>query len=80
MKASQAPGGIDFNPKALDLNIKKDGRGLPLPVSQQPIEQFMKLEGFTPVIINIAPIQNLPLLLGLSKEEESPKELSKASL
>jgi hypothetical protein len=76
--AMQAPGGIDFNPKALDLNIKRDGQGLPLPVSQQPMEDFMKLDGFTPVIINITPIQNLPLILGLKDEETQEKELSKA--
>ncbi len=71
-------GGIDFNPKALDLNIKRDGKGIPLPVSQQPMEQFMKLDTFAPVIINVAPIQNLPLLLGLKDEDKEPKELSKA--
>lgn len=76
--AMTAPGGIDFNPKALDLNIKRDGRGLPLPVSQQPIEMFENLDGFTPIIINIAPIQNLPLILGLKEEDQEQRELSKA--
>jgi hypothetical protein len=61
-------GGIDFNPKALDLNIKRDGTGVPLPVSQQPIEEFMKIDTFAPIIINVAPIQNLPLILGLNGE------------
>ncbi len=71
-------GGIDFNPKALEMNIKRDGKGIPLPVSQQPIEQFMQLQEFVPVIINIAPIQNLPALLGL-KEEEEEVQLTKGS-
>jgi len=59
-------GGIDFNPAALDLQIKRDGNGVALPLPQQPVGN-MKIEGFLPVIINITPV-NIPLLLGMSQK------------
>lgn len=70
-------GGIDLNPAHLDLQIKRDGKGIPLPLFQQPIETF-NIEGFVPVIINVTPITNLPLLLGLIDEgsQEDDSELS----
>ncbi len=46
----------------------------------QPIEQ-MNIEGFIPVIINITPVTNLPLLLGLadtSGEAEETRPAMKA--
>ncbi len=62
---SQVPvGGINLDPALLDLQIKRNKYGVPLPMTQQPIEN-MKIEGFVPVIINVTPI-NLPLLMGLA--------------
>ncbi|MBI3601434.1 MAG: triose-phosphate isomerase [Candidatus Omnitrophica bacterium] len=58
-------GGINLDPALLDLQIKRDGNGIPLPLSQQPIGD-MKIDGFLPVIINITPVENLPLLLGVA--------------
>ena len=64
MKSNKTPlGGIDFNPESLDLQIKRDGRGVALPVFKQPIDQI-NIDGFIPVIINITPI-NVPIFLGL---------------
>ena len=65
-------GGIDLNPALLDLQIKRDKNGVPLPLPMQPI-QDMHIEGFLPVIINVTPIVNLPLLLGIA-DEESPSD------
>lgn len=62
---SDAPGGIDLNPALLDLQIRRDGNGVPLPLPQQPIEN-MHIEGFLPIIINVTPVTNLPMLLGLA--------------
>ena len=63
--APEPLGGIDLNPALLDLQIKRDGNGVPFPVWQQPIEQ-MHIEGFLPVIIQITPITvSLPVYLGL---------------
>jgi glucose-6-phosphate isomerase/2-phospho-L-lactate transferase/gluconeogenesis factor (CofD/UPF0052 family)/hydroxymethylpyrimidine pyrophosphatase-like HAD family hydrolase len=58
-------GGIDLNPALLDLQIKRDGSGVPLPLPQQPVDT-MRIDGFLPVIINITPmpIPNLQMILG----------------
>jgi ankyrin repeat protein len=66
--AESAPGGIDFNPQGLDLKIKRDGNGIPLPLPQQPLE-IIQIEGLTPVIINVVPA-NIPMMLGLKEDDE----------
>jgi hypothetical protein len=66
-----------LNPNLLDLQIKRDGAGKPLPLPQQPI-QDMKIDGFMPVIINVTPINNLPLLLGMDEDEQDSFEVSSA--
>lgn len=55
-------GGIDLNAGLLDLQIRRDQYGVPLPVFQQPLGS-MEIRGFTPVILNVAPA-NLPFILG----------------
>lgn len=67
--SSAEVGGIDLNPALLHLQIKRDGNGFPLPVNQQTIENI-RIDGFTPVIINIQPMINLPLFLGLKKDAQ----------
>jgi len=67
-------GGIDLNPALLDLQIKRDGFGIPLPLNQQPIME-MNIEGFLPVIINIIPV-DLPIVLGLVDEGSGDSDLS----
>ncbi len=71
VKKPEKVGGIDLDPTILDLQIKRDGKGVPLPIWDQPIEQ-MHIEGFVPVIINIQsiPASQVPLLLGLQGDEE----------
>lgn len=58
--------GINLDPALLDLQIKRDGNGVPFPLPQQPVES-MRIEGFIPIIINVTPVLNLPLLLGLTE-------------
>ncbi len=75
-------GGIDLNRKHLDLQIKRDGKGVVLPMAEQSIEALQNIEGFIPVIINIAPVMNMPMLLGFTDTEEDIKDtrsLSKAN-
>ena len=43
-------GGIDLNAFNLHLNIKRDGNGVPLPVSQQEINNI-HIDGLVPVIL-----------------------------
>ena len=45
-------GGINFDPAMLNLQIKRDGKGMPLPLNQQPIGN-MKIDGFMPIIIEM---------------------------
>lgn len=59
-------GGINLNPAMLTLEIKRDPSGAPLPFSAQPQDLNMKIDGFLPVIIDITPINSLPLLLGIN--------------
>ncbi len=47
-------GGIDMNAQLLDLQIKRDGQGMPLPVALQPIGE-MNIDGLSPVIVTITP-------------------------
>ncbi len=71
---SSAVGGIDFNPALLDLQIKRDGRGVPLPLPMQNIDQI-NIEGLYPVILNIQPasIENLPLMMGTNPKPSDDK-------
>ncbi len=66
-QAGSPVGGIDLNPDFLDLQIERDTNGVPLPVYDQPLNT-MQIEGFIPVIINIYPVTNLPLLIGAAQD------------
>jgi len=71
--ASSSPlGGINLNPALMDLQIKRDGNGVPLPFHLQPVE-IMDIDGFIPVIINVTPVVNVPLLLGFNMPETDDK-------
>ncbi len=53
-------GGIDLNADRLDLQIKRDGRGIPLPLAQQDRAQLSRISGFIPQILQISPITDWP--------------------
>ena len=55
-------GGIDLNPANMDLQIKRDGRGVPLPLIQQDMAQLSRIEGFEPRIVEIRAVTSLPFL------------------
>lgn len=74
MTAQKDVGGIDLNPTMLNLQIRRDGNGVPLPIYEQPIE-YLNIEGFTPVIINISPV-TVPMLLGDESSKDDAYELS----
>jgi hypothetical protein len=57
-------GGIDMNAANLNLQIKRDGRGVPLSISQQDLEHI-HLEGLVPIILDIKPANNLPIFTEL---------------
>lgn len=62
-------GGIDMDPRKLKIQMEGSAPMIHLP--QVPPEQLIPFDGFVPVLINISPIPNLPLLLGLSEDEGS---------
>jgi len=64
-------GGIDLNPNNVDLEIKGGEMDVPMPAFDPAQLETMPIEGFYPVIYNIIPVTNLPLLLGTSKDGES---------
>ena len=72
---SKPPGGINLNPALLDMQIKRDGDGVPLPLPEQPIEN-MHIEGFIPILIQFLPPD--PMLLGVLPQEK-PVDSSKNS-
>lgn len=45
-------GGINLNPVALDLQVKRDGAGVPLPLSEQRLSD-VDVSGFFPVILEV---------------------------
>ena len=58
-----AHGGIDLNTSNIDFQIKRDPNGIPLPVKFQNLENI-HINGLRPIIINVAPIVDLPQFLG----------------
>ena len=61
-------GGIDFAGSNLDLQIKRDGKGMVLPMSQQNLDNI-HIDGLVPVILNIKPVQNVPLFSKMIEED-----------
>ncbi|MCX5681469.1 MAG: hypothetical protein NT079_04225, partial [Candidatus Omnitrophica bacterium] len=64
--AKEIDGGIDLNKVSSTLQINRDGSGMPLPLSQQPVE-FRNLEGLTPFIINVTTFNPQAVLANLPK-------------
>ncbi len=59
-------GGINLDAAMLDLQIRRDGNGVPLPVAEQDFSTI-HIEGVFPVFINATPV-SIPLLLGFADE------------
>ena len=68
-------GGIDMDPTMINLEIKRNGKGIPMPVPVFPAGNI-RIDGLLPVIINIQPVSNLQLLLGMASDSQSPKDVS----
>lgn len=63
-------GGIDLNGANLDLSIKRDGNGVPLPLFEQDMKLLEGLEGLVPIIIDIKPLLSTTILSELRGQEE----------
>ena len=64
-------GGIDFNPANLHLQIKRDGRGVPLPFAQQDMASLSRIQGFEANILAIRPAVNIPIINELRQKLEA---------
>lgn len=67
--SSVKPGGIDLNSDLLDLQTQGGGIEYDIPLDLQNVES-MPIQGFSPVIYQIVPIQSLPMLFGDSQSQE----------
>lgn len=63
------PGGINFNPNQLDMDLRGEAGSFELPTDPAQLQNF-QFDGLLPVIINVVPIPSLPAYWGLSKENE----------
>ncbi|MBF0385230.1 MAG: hypothetical protein HQL27_05100, partial [Candidatus Omnitrophica bacterium] len=70
---SENPGGIDFNPANMDLKEQGDKLNFKFDNSFLINISPNSFEGMTPVIINITPVNNFMLLLGMAEEKQSGK-------
>ena len=61
-KATTPTGGIDLAQSSLDMQIKRDGAGVVLPVSQQNFDNI-RISGLVPVILDIVPASSVGTLL-----------------
>ncbi len=68
-------GGIDFTFSDIGLEIKRDSKGIPLPLPQQPAE-FRQINGLTPVILKVIPI-NIPFIISEFNLDDSPQKKSR---
>lgn len=69
-------GGIDFNPSTLNLQIQNEGRAIEMNMDSIDLDAYRNAQGFTPVIINIQPVMNLPLFLGANQQPAETDSIS----
>ncbi|MDD3374565.1 MAG: response regulator [Candidatus Omnitrophica bacterium] len=65
---NQTTGGIDFDRDNWELETRGEGIEFEIPAELQGVN-FDEIQGFVPVIINIVPITNILLILGLSEKD-----------
>jgi hypothetical protein len=58
--AEMMKGGIDLSGADLNMIIKRDGDGMPLPAVKQDLEKF-RIDGLVPEILDVRPAASLPL-------------------
>jgi hypothetical protein len=67
-------GGIDLSPDQLELQETGDGVDIQVPYDPDKFAD-VPIPGFTPVILHVVPVSQMPFLLGLVTEED-PLQLS----
>ena len=62
-------GGIDFNPDLIDLELKGENIEFNIDIDQDLGD--IKIDGLVPIIINVTPVQSLPMLFGIKQKDLS---------
>jgi len=75
MMKGEAPGGIDLNPNLIEM--KSTGQKIEFQIPPELLYlQTTPINGLVPVIINIVPVTNVPLLLGEVDREGNPTKMA----
>ncbi len=77
--SAMAKGGIDLNAQNFSLDIKRDGKGVALPIAEQDMEKLNRIEGFVPRILEIKPVFNLPILSELEEKLKTAPKLASST-
>ncbi len=77
--SAMTKGGIDMNAANMAMTIKRDGKGVPLPLAQQDMAQMSRIGGFIPMIREIRPITAMPLFSELRQKPIVQPSLASAS-
>lgn len=78
-KGRDKVGGIDFNQQLLEIESQGGDVRFDLRIDPSFLQEI-QIDGFNPIIINIAPVTNLPLLFGLDDSKTPTQELSLSDL
>ncbi len=73
---TKTKGGIDFNADKLNVETQTRGGEIKFEIDPQQLRELQYVPGFTPVIINIQPMTNVRMFLGLKEKSETPVEIS----
>ena len=65
------PGGIDLTPANMNLQTQNNGGEIKFHLDPAQLAQLQNAPGFVPVIINIRPMTNLRMFLGLKEQENN---------
>jgi hypothetical protein len=70
-KTPSRKGGIDLTPANMNLQTQNAGGGIKFHLDPAQLSQLQNAPGFVPVIINIQPMADLQMFLGLKKDTPS---------
>ncbi|MDD3374606.1 MAG: hypothetical protein PHY73_02650 [Candidatus Omnitrophica bacterium] len=77
-QVSSNTGGINLDAGLLDLQIERDGNGMPLPFAQQPLG-IMNIQGFSFYIMSVTNVPSMLLISGLVPNNQDEKTVSAES-
>ncbi len=69
--SSEQKGGIDLTPANMNLQTQNGGKAIKFHLDPAQLQQLQNAPGFVPVIINIQPMTNFRIFLGLDTDNQS---------